>query len=256
MADKTGKTGKTEKAQKTGKTGKTGKSVQPRRTKVVIGSIVAVVLATGLAFGGYHLLSRNAGTDPLVDAYSPDKLKSLAGQPGALREHMRSLRDRDNLTDEQRRQIRENMRETFRSMMDERANEYFNAPDDKKDEVLDRHLDEFEQRRREWEAERARDRNGPERPPADGPPRDGARRRGPFNSTPAERKARSESRSPDQRAKHMAYHRALRKRAEERGINLPFGRGPGGGPPGQGGRPGGRGGDGGRAGDGRGPGAG
>lgn len=206
------------------------KKTQSHRSKVMLGSAVAVVLAAGIAFGAYRFLSSDRGMGPVVNAHDTNALKELARQPGALRGHMRELRNREDLTDEQRRQAMMAMREAWRELMDERVDEYLNAPDDKKDEVLDRHLDEIEKRRREWEAERARDREARDRGPGEARPGDrGAPGpRGRFaNSTPSERKARSESRSPDQRAKHMAYRRALRKRAEERGIELPFGRGPG-----------------------------
>ena len=51
----------------------------------------------------------------------------------------------------------------------------------------------------------------------------------------SERKERSESRNPDQMARRMAYFSALQKRAAERGVQMPFGRGGRDGGPGRGG---------------------
>jgi hypothetical protein len=62
--------------------------------------------------------------------------------------------------------------------------------------------------------------------PGGGPP-GGWRGGGP--PTREQQKMRTESRDPDQSARRMAYFTALRKRAEQRGIQMPmFGRGPGG----------------------------
>jgi hypothetical protein len=153
----------------------------------------------------------------------------------------RTMRDtmmREDLTDDQKRQIARNMRDVFRSEMQARVQEYFDAPPDKQDEILDRHLDEWQEMRKRFEAERRRRERSDEEEPSE---EDREQMRRLFRpQSQQERKARSESRNPDERAQVMAYFGALRRRAGERGIDM--GRGGRGGGPGRGGPRGGRGG--------------
>ncbi|MCO6436037.1 MAG: hypothetical protein J5J06_03015 [Phycisphaerae bacterium] len=210
------------------------KPVQSGKWKWI--SVAGVVLAGSVAAVFAIFPVNRAPASSLPPDLQPDALRARMeqGGPGTMREIMR----RDDLTDEQRRELRDNMRQSWQAAMKERVDEYFDAPDDLKPSVLDKHLDEFMKRVEEWRRE------APQQPPSEAE-RD--RWRAQFaNRTQQERKEQSESRNPDEMARGMAYFSAMRARAQERGIQMPggpgFGRGGGGGPGGRGG-PGGPGGN-------------
>jgi pyruvate/2-oxoglutarate dehydrogenase complex dihydrolipoamide acyltransferase (E2) component len=201
----------------------------PKSWLIIAGSVVV------LGGGAWGLSSywKSAPAGPAVPKdFSVASLKvTAAEEPGKLMDKVRESMDRDDLSEEQRRKIGENVREVWQTRMRESVDEYFNASDEEKNAVLDRHLEEFqkamqamEERRKEWEKERENDKDGERE----------RRGRGMFGpQTQEERKAQSESRNPDQMARAMAYFAAVQKRAQERGMKLPQGgpgrgRGPGG----------------------------
>jgi hypothetical protein len=155
---------------------------------------------------------------------------------------MRDTFEREDLSDEQRQQARRNMREVFRSMMGERVGEYLDAPPDDKVAVLDRHIDEWTKRMDDWRKQRERRRAEREQQGQDGDSAEEQQRREHWRrgmGSTEQRKARSESRSPDETARRMVYFSAMRQRMQERGIESPMGRGRGGGGQGRGGSRGG-----------------
>lgn len=160
-------------------------------------------------------------------------LKAQAKEdPGKMRDTMRETMQREDLTEEQRKQVGENMRKVWESFMQERVDEYYAAKtDDERNAVLDKQIDEFEQRRKEWE-DRRKEQEKKDAKKAD----PNAPRPGPFGpQSREERKERAESRNPDQMARQMAYFSAMRQRMSERGISPPsFGPGGRGGPGGGG----------------------
>lgn len=244
-------------------------------TKTKLTLIAIALLATG--GGGAYLLLHEAEAVPAAGAnYTVENLNKAADDPAAIQARMRELWDRDDLTDEQRREAMENMRRMMEQRMDAAIDEYMTAPQNQKNAVLDKHIDEWQRHMAEWEKNRAewekrgqewerrrrerekeqagRDGDGQGKSP-DGATADGrgtgegsgageARgaggRGGWRNMSSADRKARSEERSSDQFARRMAYWGALAKRAGERGIPMPGfgGRGGGRGPGGSGGRSG------------------
>ena len=179
--------------------------------------------------GSVWALSRggNAPTGVAIPReLSVESLKAqAAAEPGRMMDTVRDTMRRDDLTDEQRRQVAENMRKVWEDTMQKRVDEYYAAASDEdRKAILDRQIDEFEQRRKEWEERRKQDekktgKDGAERGPGF---------RGLFGpQSKEERKERSESRDPDKAARQMAYFAAVRERMSERGIKAPFG--PGGG---------------------------
>jgi len=185
---------------------------------------------TGIAIGAlllggsvWGVSALNRSPEPGVDLppeLTVEAIKASAANPGQAMGNMRAFRDREDLTDEQRRQARENMREVFQATMNERVNEYFSAPDDLKVVVLDQHIDSMEAWRKATEAQRKEmeKREEGQRDPA----------RGFTPRSRDDRKARSESQDPDQSAQRMAYFMALQSRMTERGIKMPWGGGRGG----------------------------
>ncbi|HOW18629.1 MAG TPA: hypothetical protein PLC79_06295, partial [Phycisphaerae bacterium] len=157
---------------------------------------------------------------------------------------------RPGLTEEQRHELWQSARTAMEAQLDKRIDEYFAASDSQKQVILDRQIDEMQSRMKEWQQRRAqweqqgrpgaaRPDGGPRgggsaasgggsgggpgaAPAAGGPPggpRDG--RHGPPSRE--ERMRHTQARNPDQAARRLAYFTALRKRAEQRGIQMPFG---------------------------------
>jgi len=193
-------------------------------------------------------------------------LQAQANDPAKIAQTMRETLERKDLSDEQRRDVRDNMRQVFEAEMDKSVDEYLTAPPEQKTAVIDRHLDRLQEIMKVMEPLRAQGlgRGGPGgaspdgRPgpradgqngsPPIGPPGQGNEARRPDGqdhgpggwrgrmSTPEGRKQMSESRDPDRMARRMAYFGAILSRAKERGIEMPF---PGGGRPPMGGMGGG-----------------
>lgn len=187
----------------------------------------AAVVALSAAAAGYMLVggsSDRAAAIPKDMSVAALKVQAET-DPGKMMEKMRETMRRDDLTDEQRREIGANMRQVWQSMMTDRVNEWYEAQtEDEKIAILDRQIDEFMHRMAEWQQRREeREREGGE---------DGAEERERMrqmwaNPSREERKARSESRNPDQMARMMVYIAAVRGRMDQRGIQMPQGRGPG-----------------------------
>jgi hypothetical protein len=199
---------------------------QASSSKIWIIAVAGAVVLGASVWGITSFAKRTDASPTLPPELTVEGLKAQRGEPGKLMEVMRGAMDREDLTEEQRRQIRENMREVMQSTMRERVDEYFNASEDEKQAVLDRHIDEFQQIREQWERrakEREKETDEQRKARED-------RRGGRSAPTQEERKARSESRNPDQMARGMAYFGAMQARMAERGIKSPGpGFGPGGG---------------------------
>ncbi len=202
-----------------------------------------IIAASSLAVVGGSVWAFTRGQSPtgvpIPKELSVDSLKAQAkDDPGKMRDTIRETMRRDDLTEEQRRQVGENMRKVWEDAVQQRVDEYYAAQSDEdRKAILDKQIDEFEARRKEWEARRKEDekkdgKKDDKRGPGFGP-------MGPQSRD--ERKERAESRNPDQMARQMAYFSAMKQRMGERGITPPsFG-------------PGGRGGFGGSGGSRKGP---
>lgn len=190
----------------------------------IITGLCAAVLG-GSAWAVFRGPRAKAGGVVIPPEMSVDSLKAKVEEPDKLRETIRDTMRRDDLTDEQRRLIAENMRTVWEGEMQKRVDEYYAASEEEKNVVLDRQLDEWRERMKEWERRRKEEekRDG-EKDRADQAPRFA----GMFGPQSREqRKERSETRDPDRAGRQMAYFAAMRNRAAERGINMPMG--PGGG---------------------------
>jgi len=203
--------------------------VLTRRWKLLVAAGVVAAAAAVLAV---TVLNRSDETG-LPEEFSVEALQTASDDPAGMRQRMRQALGRDDLTDQQRAQLRRNMREVRQTQMNRRLDEYFLATGAQREAVLDRHLDEMLSRMRQRQQQ-------PDRPPGErfGRRADdsrGAARRGPDGRrnppTREQRKQRSESRNPDMMARRMAYMTAMRQRAQERGIEMPLRRGMGPPPP-------------------------
>lgn len=122
---------------------------------------------------------------------------------------------RKNMSEEQRQEFRRSTRSMFRKRMEKRMDDYFKLPPDQRLAQLDKMIDRMQERRNR--PRRARDNS------------DGNRRRGRGwgrrgRRSPERMKRRIERTSPERRAKFVEFHKAMRKRMKERGIEPRRGR--------------------------------
>jgi hypothetical protein len=159
------------------------------------------------------------------DAYMT-RLRETRGEEG------RRAFFRTDLSDEQRDQLRDNMREVMQRRMRERLDEFFELPEEERDAYLDRILDRFGRPRRppggqdggppppEREPTVADDDGNAEgAPDGEGDGDEDRPRRGRRGPTPEGMKRMTENTDPEDRARMGEFMKALRKRAEERGIS-------------------------------------
>ena len=163
------------------------------------------------------------------DAY----LENLVNQD-KTREIFYSARD---MSDEDRKNLRDNMRAAFEITMKKTAQEYYALPPEKKEAYLDAQLDKmaerFAERQRQMEAQggtggggggsggsffggRGQDSGGGGAQAGQGQGQGGRRREAP---SPQQVKNRIENTDPESRAQMSQYRAALRKRAQQRSNN-------------------------------------
>jgi hypothetical protein len=202
---------------------------QQKPRKILILTVGGLIVAAGAAWGVWAW-SRASEADPstLPGEYSVDALKTQTRSPEQAMETVNGLIQREDLTDEQRREAFENLRKVREARFEENVEEFFAAAPEERDAVLDRHIDEFqefmkemEKHRDEWRKarERMRENENENQNQSDESRRDRWRSR--FR-TKEGRQAFSEGRDPDRVARHMSYFSALRKRMSERGIEMPW----------------------------------
>ena len=173
-----------------------------------------------LAGGGVLILGVTAWG---VSGHFRTPPKPPPADPAKLIEEMH----KPDLSDEQRRQLADAMHESMETRIDSQVEEYYAAPPEEKERVLDKQIDRLQEEMKRREAEHERE-AGADRERDHGPT---SRPHRDFGSmSPQERKTRSETRSPDQMARRMAYFAAMRARMGQRGIQGPFGPGGRGGP--------------------------
>lgn len=214
--------------------------MNPRVRNVTVAISLVVLIVGGVVWGWTR--SSDSRQSTLPKELSVASLKAQIADPAAAGETIRNTFERDDLTEEQRRELRGNMRQVFQAMMDEHVNEYFSATEEEKLAVLDKHIDEMQkhmerwrERREQWEKERKE--KGEAEPTAE--EREARWRERAGSQTQGQRKEQSESRNPDDMARRMAYFSAVHQRMSARGIEMPWGRGGGPGGPGRwGGGPG------------------
>jgi hypothetical protein len=125
----------------------------------------------------------------------------------------------EELSEEDRENLRRNVRRVFMEMMQDAVDEYFELPEAERTAYLDERIDEFRAR-----GGARRDPGGrPAGEPADrgGGGSSGRGRRGP---TPERVSRMMRMTDPETRAKMIEFHRAMRERMEERGMSPPGGR--------------------------------
>jgi hypothetical protein len=205
--------------------------------------VAGVLVAVGV--GGYYTFRPEP--EPAPEPATPEQLKAtlkrdtleklpeqkrgeellMAGRQMAMlsREDRRKLwsdekfrEDMSKLKPEERRKLITPMRSRFREDMRESVRKFFEEKSEEKQNAM---LDETLNRMQEWRKRREESRRS--NPDGERPRR---RRSG---QSPEERQGRMRRRldetTPEDRAMFQEYFRRLSERAEERGIEMPFGRG-------------------------------
>lgn len=158
----------------------------------------------------------------LDDAKKKEYLDKMQANP-EMRDAMWS--QRDNLSEQERQNLRKNMGNAFRQQMKDRMNKYFALKTkEEKNKMLDEMIDEMQKRRAEMEKRRkehegAQGNDKPQGPPPGAPGGPGG------GSRESHMKGMMESHSPQERAQFMQLMSDMMARAKERGISMP---GPGG----------------------------
>ncbi|MFH0982165.1 MAG: hypothetical protein V2A79_11560 [Planctomycetota bacterium] len=147
-------------------------------------------------------------------AVTAERMKSMS-----FSEMMDVMRSKD-LTEEQRRHLREVGREVMMASVNKNVDEYFAAPKEQREALLDRQMDEWIKFREQMQAYREAHKDDPEdqaeREHWQAPTRDRQ-----------EAKERMEGGDPDQQKRMFYYFGQMRARAEARGINMWGGHGGG-----------------------------
>jgi hypothetical protein len=133
-------------------------------------------------------------------------------------EDLMKLWEGDDLTDEQREALGENMRAIWMNYMSETAEKYFVASKEEKVKILDQQLDEWKSFMDRMRAYREAHENDPEYQKRQQERRDRWR-----NSTREERKEQTVNMNTDQQTKMFYMFQQMRKRAQERGMDLGWG---------------------------------
>ncbi|MFW6157732.1 MAG: hypothetical protein ACOC8E_00070 [Planctomycetota bacterium] len=166
--------------------------------------------------------------DEKRDAYVSKLAETI--EPGELRRALGGLRDRRTAdggpSEDERRAFRRAVRPLMRKMHEKRMETYFELPEDERTACLDEQIDEMLEHRKRWEERRKQreaEQGSGDNPSSSSSEPERPRRRGPGPSLQWI-KQRIEHSTPEERATRQAYHEAIRKRMEERGIQF---RGPG-----------------------------
>ncbi len=187
-------------------------------------NLIAVAFSTGCSDSG-----KKPGVE-LPEELTVEKLREVAKeQPHLARASVREAMRSEELTEEQKRAVMRNARRVMMERIGERIDEYENAPEDQKEAVLDRHIDEFAKMREQWAKDReARRKEREANGETEEQQRESMRWRFTGGQTRGQRKARSESRNPEASVRRISYFQKMRSRAEARGIEMPGRGGPGG----------------------------
>ncbi len=129
-------------------------------------------------------------------------------------EIMEVMRSKD-LTEDERRKLREIGRELMMASVNKNVDEYFDAPLEQREAILDRHMDEWQEFREQMEAYREEHKDDPD----DQAERERERQRWQKRDR-QDAKERMEGGDPDRMKRMFAYWGKMRARAQARGIDM------------------------------------
>jgi hypothetical protein len=134
-------------------------------------------------------------------------------------EEMMGMWQDEGLTDEQRSRMAANMQIVFMNYMGQVAEEFYSAPPEKKDEILDRQIDEWMEFRDRMEEYRQAHEDDPEYQAR----RERERERW-RNPSKEDRKSQMLNQDPDRQMKMWNMFGQMARRAQERGLDFGPGR--------------------------------
>lgn len=192
------------------------KSPRNWRRRLIVGGVSLLVLG-GVGLGGWYWWSS------AVEQRQEARAQELAKQASETRDRqvLRDAVDRGEITREQARRAG---REERMKQFEQTAREFFALPKEQQVAFLDQRIDQFLERRKEWEQRRQQEQQRPEGERRERRPEGDRERDG--RSREARRMSRMDNMDPARRNLLAEFYAALRKRAEDRGIEL---RRPGGG---------------------------
>ncbi|MHC4444374.1 MAG: hypothetical protein ACYTA5_17395 [Planctomycetota bacterium] len=122
------------------------------------------LVAAGIVFVGAAALAvvMLIGDDEveLPQELSVEALQAATADRGQMRERIHEAFQRQDLTEQQRRQLGRNVRQVMGARMNQRLDEYFAADKAQRRVILDRHLDEMRKRMQQWQQDRGQNRRG------------------------------------------------------------------------------------------------
>jgi|GEM_PF-2133546 len=214
-------------------------------TRVLGIGFCVVILAVGGALAGKYLLDQRSedginsrlaagSTDQMRDALlslDREKLDSDEGKKAIeiTAERMKDMSFSDimeimrskELTEEERRRLRDVGREVMMTTMNTNVDEYFDATKEEREAVLDRHIDDWTKFREQMEAYREEHKDDPDH--------EAERERQRWRTRDRQdAKSRMEGGDPDRQKRMFAYWGKMKARMEARGMNMrggPGGRG-------------------------------
>ncbi|HRX84039.1 MAG TPA: hypothetical protein P5572_03365 [Phycisphaerae bacterium] len=201
--------------------------------------VIAAAALIGLGGGAYLLFGRSTG--PESDLASGDAARVVSGltqmdktaladadhdqmrrdamaalKKAPLADVLDRMRSAD-LSEEERHRLQANMQQLIREDMERKVNDYYAAPEEERQAVLDAHIDEMQKFMEEMRAYREKHKDDPDF-------KEGGGAGGWTPPTTQERKERMESHNPDQIVRMFRYWGAMQQRAQERGISFWGGR--------------------------------
>jgi len=193
-----------------------------------------VVLAAGIVAGAVWLWPEPTPPDPAVQT-SQDVTKYMASKEfgkldlDARQQYLEAARatgtnqgffrrPSGDLTDEERRQLRQNMRPMMQQMMTERVTKYFELPPAEQVAYLDQMIDGMQAMRKQREQRRAEREASGETSGEGNRQRGDGRRRG-RGFTPERMKRMIENTPPERRAQFVEFRKAMVARMQARGID-------------------------------------
>jgi len=227
-------------------------SVENKRKRLILAGVAVAVLA--LAAGGVIWRVYAGGPDlekdltsgkvdqmsaALVRAKSEDlrgaeaselRRQTIETMKNMSVDDIMAMLRSDKLSDEDRRRLMENLRTLWMQHMAEMADEYFVASAENKVKLLDKQIDDFTEFMQKMRDYREKHKDDPEFQQQESRDRERWGRR-----DTADAKQQMVETSPDQQAKMFYVFGEMRKRAQERGIEMGWGGGPRGGRGGPGG---------------------
>ena len=190
--------------------------------------LCVIVLGAGGVWAGKHWRDRRADQElqaKLADGNAGDVRDALLSlDKDKVDVAVESLKDKsfseitevmhsEDLTDEERQELRRVRREVMMARMNERVDEYFDSPEEEREKILDRHIDEMLAFREQWRAERER------REEEGQHDRERMRRERPRRDR-QQAKERMEGGDPDRQKRMMSYWGKMRTRMQARGIEM------------------------------------